>query len=47
VTTNPAALRRIDITLRSQSSIQVDMDGHAKGFYKDSLKTSIAFRNLQ
>lgn len=44
-TTNPAALRRIDITLRSQSSSTIDIDGHAKGFYKDSLKTSIAVRN--
>lgn len=46
-TADPTALRRIDITLRSQSSVQVDMDGRAKGFYRDSLKTSIAFRNLQ
>lgn len=44
-TTDPAALRRIDITLRSQSSAAIDIDGHAKGFYKDSLKTSIAVRN--
>jgi hypothetical protein len=46
-TTDPTTLRRIDITLRSQSSTEVDMDGRARGFYKDSLKTSIAFRNLQ
>ena len=44
-TTVPSALRRIDITLRSQSSTAIDIDGHAKGFYKDSLKTSIAVRN--
>lgn len=47
LTADPTALRRVDITLRSQSSVQVDMDGRAKGFYRDSLKTSIAFRNLQ
>ncbi len=46
-TADPNALRRIDITLRSQSSMEVDMDGRTKGFYKDSLKTSIAFRNIQ
>ena len=46
VTTNPSALRRIDITLRSQSSSAIDIAGHAKGFYKDSLKTSIAVRNI-
>jgi prepilin-type N-terminal cleavage/methylation domain-containing protein len=46
-TTSPATLSRIDITLRSQSSTVVDMDGRAKGFYKDSLKTSIALRNPQ
>jgi hypothetical protein len=45
-TTNPANLRRIDITLRSQSSTAVDMDGRVKGFYRDSLKASIAVRNL-
>lgn len=46
-TTTPAMLRRIDITLRSQSSAQVNMDGRVKGFYKDSLKTSIALRNIK
>lgn len=46
-TSVPANLRRIDITLRSQSSTAIDMDGRAKGFYKDSLKTSIAVRNVQ
>ena len=46
-TTDPATLSRVDITLRSQSSQAVDMDGRAKGFYKDSLKTSIALRNPQ
>ena len=46
-TTDPASLRRIDITLRSQSSSAIDIAGHAKGFYKDSLSTSIAVRNFQ
>lgn len=44
-TTTPSALRRIDITLRSQGTTPVDMDGRAKGFYRDSLKTSLALRN--
>ena len=44
-TTTPSALRRIDITLRSQGTTPVDMDGRAKGFYRDSLKTSLAVRN--
>lgn len=46
-TTTPSALRRIDITLRSQGTTPVDMDGRAKGFYRDSLKTSLAVRNFQ
>jgi prepilin-type N-terminal cleavage/methylation domain-containing protein len=46
-TTDPTQLRRIDVTLRSQGSIQIDMDGRAKGLYRDSLKTSIAVRNFQ
>jgi prepilin-type N-terminal cleavage/methylation domain-containing protein len=44
-TTTPSALRRIDITLRSQGSTPVDMEGRTKGFYRDSLKTSLALRN--
>lgn len=44
-TTTPSTLRRIDITLRSQGTTPVDMDGRAKGFYRDSLKTSLAVRN--
>jgi hypothetical protein len=46
-TTTPSALRRIDITFRSQGTTPVDMDGRAKGFYRDSLKTSLAVRNYQ
>ncbi|HEY9450794.1 MAG TPA: prepilin-type N-terminal cleavage/methylation domain-containing protein [Gemmatimonadaceae bacterium] len=46
-TTTPSALRRIDITFRSQGTTPVDMDGRAKGFYRDSLKTSLAVRNVQ
>ncbi len=44
-TTTPSALRRIDIALRSQGTTPVDMDGRAKGFYRDSLKASLALRN--
>lgn len=46
-TSDPTVLRRIDLALRSRSSTPVDMDGRAKGFYRDSLKASIALRNLQ
>jgi hypothetical protein len=46
-TTDPATLRRIDIALRSRSSAKVDMDGRVKDVYSDSLKASIAVRNLQ
>jgi hypothetical protein len=44
-TTDPTQLRLIDIVLRSRSSTQVDMEGRTKGFYQDSLRTSIAVRN--
>jgi hypothetical protein len=44
-TTDPTQLRLIDIILRSRSSTQVDMEGRKKGFYQDSLRTSIAVRN--
>lgn len=46
VTTDPNVLRRIDITLRSRSGSVIDIDGHAKGFYSDSLSTSVAVRNF-
>lgn len=46
-TTDPTQLRLIDIVLRSQSSTKVEMDGRAKGFYQDSLRTSIAVRNVE
>lgn len=45
-TTDPTLVRRIDFTLRSQSASVVDIQGRAKGFYKDSLSTSVAVRNF-
>lgn len=44
-TTDPTQLRLINIVLRSRSSTQVNMEGRRKGFYQDSLSTSIAVRN--
>ena len=45
-TTDPTALRRIEITLRSQSGSIIDMEGRARDFYQDSLTTSVTLRNF-
>jgi hypothetical protein len=46
-TTNPADLRRINMTLRARSATVVDQEGRAKGLYQDSLSSSVAVRNFQ
>jgi prepilin-type N-terminal cleavage/methylation domain-containing protein len=45
VTTNQLQVSRIDVTLRARSERAVNMPGRQRGFYYDSLTTSIAVRN--
>jgi len=44
-TTIPADVRRIDITVRALSANIVNTAGRARGYYTDSLQTSVAVRN--
>jgi prepilin-type N-terminal cleavage/methylation domain-containing protein len=45
VTSTPANVRRIDITMRAKSTHFVNTPGRTQGYYTDSLQASVAVRN--